>query len=367
MARDYYEVLGVARSATAQEIKKSYRQLALKYHPDRNPDDPEAEKKFKEAAEAYEVLSDEEKRKIYDQFGHDGLRGQGFDPNFTDFSDIFRHFSDIFGGGFGGQGGGRGGLRRGADLEVHVVLDFMEAAHGVTKDLAITRHVHCATCDGRGLKQGASKKSCGTCGGRGQVVQQAGFMRIATTCPSCRGQGQTIAPADRCGTCSGSGLVREKGEAKVTVPPGIDSGTRIRYTGKGEAGDPGAPPGDLYVVIEVRDHERFRREGQETFVQVDVPFPTMVLGGTIQVPTVHGAEPLEVPAGTPSGKLFELRGKGLDDPRGHRPRGTHHVMTVVSVPKSVSEEEAELLRKLAELRGEEVPEEKGFFGKLFGR
>jgi molecular chaperone DnaJ len=367
VARDYYEVLGVAKSATGQEIKKAYRKLAMEFHPDRNPNNPEAEKRFKEAAEAYDVLSDDSKRATYDQYGHDGLKGQGFDPGFTDFSDIFQHFSDIFGGGgFGGGRGGRSGARRGADLETHLTIDFLEAAHGISRDVPLTRHVHCGTCDGNGLKPGAARKPCGTCAGRGQVVQQAGFMRIATTCPSCRGAGQTIAPADRCGTCNGSGLTRERSEAKVTVPGGIESGTRIRYVGKGEVGDPGAPPGDLYVVVEVREHERFKRDGQETWVQVPVPFPTMVLGGTVTVPTVHGEESLEIPAGTPSGKVFELRGKGLDDPRGHRGRGSHHVQTVVDVPKKVSDDEAEVLRRFAALRGDVVAEEKGFWGRIFG-
>jgi molecular chaperone DnaJ len=368
VARDYYEVLGVARGASKQEIKKAYRGLALQFHPDRNPDDPEAEKKFKEASEAYEVLSDDEKRRIYDQFGHDGLKGRGFDPGFTDFSDIFSAFSDIFGGAFGGfDGGGRGGprVRRGNDLEVGVVISFMEAAHGTTKSVPVTRHVHCGTCDGNGLKAGARPSTCGTCGGRGQVVQQHGFMRIATTCPTCRGQGSSIAAADRCGDCGGAGLVREKAEEKIKIPAGIEAGIRIRHMGKGEAGDPGAPPGDLYVVVDVEPHEHFKREGQETFVQVPVSYSKMALGGDIVVPTVHGEETLHVPAGTPSGKVFELRGKGLDDPRGHRPRGGHHVMCVVDVPKKLTAEQEALLRKLAELDGAEV-DEKGFWGKIFG-
>ena len=367
MPRDYYVVLSVEKSASKQEIKKAYRKLALENHPDRNPDDKDAEARFKEASEAYEVLSNDDKRAIYDQYGHDGLKGQGFDPGFTDFSDIFSAFGDIF-GGFGGRrgGGGRGGrgLRRGSDLEVRTVIPFMEAAHGVTKSIPITRHVHCDTCDGKGLKDGAQPKVCGTCAGRGQVVQQHGFMRIATTCPACRGEGRSVAREDRCGDCSGSGLQREQGEIKATIPAGIDSGTRIRYTGKGEAGDAGAPPGDLYVVIEVEPHEMFKREGQETWVQMPVPYPTMVLGGEIIVPSVHGEETLKIPAGTPSGKVFELRGKGLDDPRGHRGRGTHHVLCVVDVPKQVDGEQEELIRSLAKLHGDAV-KEKGWWDKLF--
>ncbi len=371
MARDYYEVLGVSKSATAQEVKKAYRKLAMKFHPDRNPDDPSAEVKFKEASEAYEVLSDDEKRRIYDQFGHDGLKGRGFDPNFTDFGDIFSAFSDIFGGfGFsGGRGGGRRGgggrARRGADLELLLQVDFMDAALGTEEDVPISRHVHCETCTGSGLKPGASPKGCGTCGGRGQVIQQQGFLRISTSCPVCRGQGKTVAPEDRCATCSGSGRVRETDDATIRVPGGIESGTRIRYVGKGEVGDPGAPPGDLYVVVEVMPHDLFKREGRESYCQVSVPYTKMVLGGEVTVPTVHGEETLKVPAGTESGKVFTLRGKGLDDPRGHRGRGNHHVQAVVGVPKNVSAEQEKLLRQLADLQGDNVSD-KGLWKKLWG-
>lgn len=368
MARDYYEVLGVARSASPQDIKKAYRALAMKFHPDRNPGDAEAEASFKEASEAYEILSDEEKRRTYDQFGHDGLKGRGFDPGFTDFHDIFSAFSDIFGGfGFGGQRGGGGGrgLRRGPDLELVLPVSFMDAALGTETTVPITRDVHCGTCDGRGLKAGRTADKCGTCAGRGQVIQQQGFMRISMVCPTCRGEGTSIKPDDRCTACNGSGRQREKDEAKVRVPAGIESGTRIRYVGRGGAGDPGAPPGDLYVVIDVKQHDTFRRDGQDTIVQLQVPYAKMVLGGPITVPTVRGEEELNVPAGTESGKVFTLRGKGLDDPRGHRARGNHHVQTVVAVPKNVSPEEAELLRKLAEVQGETVAE-KGWWQKMFG-
>lgn len=370
MARDYYEVLGVAKSASEQEIKKAYRKLALQFHPDRNPGDAEAEGKFKEASEAYEVLSDEEKRRTYDQFGHDGLKRQGFDPGFTDFGDIFSAFGDIFSNfGFGGGGGGRtrGGrqVRPGADLQLTLPVEFMEAALGGEKTVPITRHVHCGTCHGEGLKPGKKPDTCGTCQGRGQVIQQQGFMRISTVCPVCRGQGKSIKPDDRCGSCQGSGRTRETEQMKVRVPPGIDSGVSIRYVGKGEVGDPGAPPGDLYVVIDVQQHELFRREGTDTYCQINVPYPTMVLGGEIKVPTLRGDETLAIPAGTESGKLFTLRGKGTDDPRGHRPRGNHHVQTIVDVPKKVNEEEEELLRRLAGLHGEPVAQ-KGWWQKMFG-
>ncbi len=369
MARDYYEVLGVPRDVSKADLKKAYRKLAMQFHPDRNPDDPEAEARFKEASEAYEVLNDDEKRRVYDQFGHEGLKGRGFDPGFTDFTDIFSAFSDIFGGfGFGGARGRGPGerLRRGADLELRMAVDFMDAALGAERDVPITRHVLCGTCDGKGLKPGRSAATCGTCAGRGQVIQQQGFLRIATTCPACRGQGQTIRPEDRCSDCHGSGRQRQTEEMRIKVPAGIESGTRIRYVGKGEAGDPGAPPGDLYLLIEVQPHEVFKRDGRDTLTTVTVPYAKMVLGGSITVPTVHGETQLDVPAGTESGKVFTLRGQGLDDPRGHRPRGHHHVQAVVGVPKSVGAEEEKLLRRLAEIQGDDVAE-RGLWGKLFGR
>lgn len=371
MARDYYEILGVPRTATKDEVKKSFRKLAMLYHPDKNPGNAEAEAKFKEASEAYDVLFDEEKRKVYDQYGHDGLKGRGADPNFTDFNDIFSAFSDIFQGfDFGGRGGGGGrgarpGKRRGDDLELHLPVSFMDAAKGKETSAPVTRHEHCGTCEGSGLKPGRQPQTCGTCAGRGQVIQQQGFLRISTACPACRGAGQSIRQEDRCGACNGSGRLRKADEAKIRIPPGIESGTRIRYVGKGDAGDPGAPAGDLYVVIDVQPHEVFKRDGRETWCSVHVPYAKMVLGGDLTVPTVHGAEKLTVPAGTESGKVIVLRGKGLDDPRGHRARGDHHVQLLVGVPKTISAEEEKLLRKLAELQGEEVAE-KGLWSKLFG-
>lgn len=364
VARDYYEVLGVAKSATKQELKKAYRKLAMQFHPDRNPDDPEAEGKFKECSEAYEILNDDEKRRIYDQFGHDGLKGRGFEPNFTDFSDIFSAFGDIFGFG-GGRGGGRRGPRRGADLELQVQLDFMEAALGVSKEVQITRHAHCNKCNGEGLKPGTRPNNCGTCGGSGQVIQQQGFLRISTVCPVCRGQGKTIRPEDRCGDCSGTGKVRENDDITVKVPAGIEPGMQIRYVGKGEAGDPGAPPGNLFVTIDIMPHELFKREGGETYCHLTVPYPIMALGGEITVPTVHGEEPLAIPAGSESGKVFVLRGKGLEQVRRRGPRGNHHVQVVVQVPTTVSPEEEALLRQLAVIQGSEIAE-KGLWKKLFG-
>jgi len=367
--RDYYEVLGVEKDSTAQEVKKAYRQAALKYHPDRNPDDPSAEDKFKEVSEAYEVLSNEDKRRIYDQFGHDGLRGRGYEPNFTDIGDIFSAFGDIFGFGdlfgMGGRGRGRRGPRPGADLEVRVRVDFMEAAHGTKKEIDFLRHVHCEACEGKGLKAGASPQSCGTCGGAGQVIQASGLLRIRTTCPSCRGQGEVVDPSDRCPDCRGSGRTRRHESLIVTVPAGVDSGMQIRLLGKGESGDPGAPPGNLYATIEVEPHEVFTRKGSETFCEIPVPYPLVVLGGEITVPTVDGEEALEIPAGTPSGRVFTLRNKGIVRVNRRGQRGNHHIQIVVEVPKRVTPEEEELLRQLAELQGSGV-QEKGFWRKLFG-
>lgn len=371
MARDYYEVLGVSKDSDPKEIKKAYRKKAMQYHPDRNPDDPEAEGKFKEASEAYDVLSDDQKRRIYDAHGHAGLQGRGFDPNFTDLGDIASAFGDMFGdlfgfgrGGGGGRRGQRGG-RRGADIEVQLTLDFMEAAHGVEPELDITRRVLCEGCDGGGLKEGRSPKTCSTCAGRGEVIQAQGFLRVRTHCPACHGRGQSIAREDRCETCNGEGRTREKGKVRVKVPAGIDHGQTLRVAGKGEAGDPGAPSGHLHVLILVREHEVFKRQGANTFVSIDVPYPVMVLGGSITVPTVHGEEHLEIPSGTASGKVFTLQGKGLERVNGRGPRGDHAVQAVVEVPKKVSGELEDLIRSQAELQGGGV-QEKGFWKKLFG-
>lgn len=370
MARDYYEILGVSRDVSAKDLKKAYRKLALQYHPDRNPDDPDAEERFKEASEAYEVLSNDEKRQIYDRFGHDGLRGRGYEPNFTDAGDIFSAFGDLFsafGFGFGGGGGGgrRRGPRRGADLEYPLRITFLEAAHGVRKDIDVSRHVHCDTCEGKGLKDGASPKTCQTCGGAGQVIQQQGFLQIRISCPTCGGKGQSVAAEDRCDDCRGTGRQRSSEKLSVTIPAGVDTGMQLRLVGKGEVGDPGAPPGNLFVTIQVEPHEVFKRDGPHTYVSIPVPYPVMVLGGEITVPTIDGEESLHVPGGSESGKVFTLNRKGIPRVNGRGPRGDHHVQVVVDVPKEVTEEEKELLRKLAELHDTQV-QEKGFWKWLFG-
>ena len=368
MPRDYYEVLGVGKDADEATLKKAYRKLALQFHPDRNPDDASAEGKFKEASEAYEVLSDGEKRRIYDQFGHDGLKGRGFEPNFTDVGDIFSAFADMFGFGDIFGGGGRGGgrrVRRGADLEYPLSLEFLEAAHGCAKRIEVQRSTHCGLCKGSGMKAGKERKSCGTCAGRGQVIQQQGFLRIRTTCPACRGAGELVNPEDTCGECSGSGRVRTIEELDVTMPAGVDDGMQLRLVGKGEVGDPGAPVGNLFVTVRIVEHEVFRRDGIQTYCSIPVPYPVMALGGEITIPTIDGEESLTIPPGSESGRVFTLNRKGIVRVSGRGPRGNHHVQVVVDVPTSISAEEEDLLRQLAELQGSGV-QEKGFWRKLFG-
>jgi molecular chaperone DnaJ len=372
VARDYYEVLGVPRDADGATIKKAYKAAAKKFHPDLNRDKPEAELLFKEAAEAYDVLSTEEKRRIYDQFGHEGLRGRGFDPNFTDLGDILSAFGDLFGGGFAdffGGGGGRGRgrqVRRGADLEYPMRLDFMEAALGVAKTFEVPHHIHCGTCNGSGLVEGAKPKSCSTCGGAGQVIQAQGFLRIRTVCPACRGQGQGVDPKDQCASCRGSGRVREVSEIQVKIPAGAYAGLQIRLANKGEAGDPGAPPGDLYITLDVEAHEFFRRDGADVYVTIPVPYPVMCLGGEIEVPTVHGVEKLAIEPGTESGHVAVMSGRGVDQLRARGTRGDEHVRLMVDVPKRLTDEEIELLKQLAHLREVAVGDgDKGFWKGLF--
>lgn len=371
--RDYYEVLGVAKDADATTIKKAYRKKALKFHPDRNPDNPEAEAKFKEASEAYSVLSDEQKRATYDRFGHAGLRGAGQNPGFQDSDEIFRHFSDLFGDLFGfGGGGGRGGGgrrgRQGSDLQYRLQVDFLEAIHGVSKEIEIPRAVHCEPCDGSGAKPGSTPQKCTTCNGMGEVIQQQMFLRMRTTCPACHGQGTVI--VDKCDSCNGNGRVRESHTLKVDVPAGVYSGLRLRLTGKGDEGTPGAPPGDLYVVLDVKEHDFFKRDGDDIYCTVPISYPKACLGATVKVPTVSNleGEELEIPRGTPSGKVLTLRGKGAPRLGGRRGHGDHHVQVVVSVPTKLNAEEEELIRRLAGLQDEKVKgNEKGFLREFWDR
>lgn len=358
--RDYYQVLNVSRDASESELKKAYRQLALKYHPDKNPGDHAAEDKFKEAAEAYEVLKDPEKRKIYDQFGHEGLKGRGF-SGFQGFEDIFSSFGDVFQDFFGG-GGGRG-QQTGADLRLDVNISFTEAAYGIERKVDITKHCNCKTCNGSGAKPGTSPKVCSTCRGTGQVVRSQGFFSMASPCHACQGQGQVI--EHRCSDCHGEGRVPEKKTINVTVPPGVDDGSRLRLRGEGEAGPSGAPPGDLYVFIHVEAHDLFHREGYDIFCRLNLSFSQAALGAEIEVPLLDDkTKIITVKAGTQSGEMMRIMGAGIPNVRGHG-RGDQIIQMTVETPKKLSKRQKELFHELAEIDGNPIKEPlKGFFQKL---
>ncbi|MCS7304934.1 MAG: molecular chaperone DnaJ [Thermoguttaceae bacterium] len=367
--RDYYEVLGVPRNATREEIARAYRQLALKYHPDRNPNNPEAVEKFKEASEAFEVLHDPEKRQIYDRYGHAGLEGGGYVREFRDVEDIFEAFSDIFAdsifGDLFGTFATRRGRRRaqpGADVRCDVKIDLVEAARGVSKTIRFHRREFCPRCSGSGAKPGTRPESCRYCGGRGHIVQRAGFISIQTTCPSCRGAGSVV--RELCPECRGEGTVLRQVERQVHIPAGVDNDTRLRLEGEGDVSLQGGPPGDCYVFISVQEHPFFRREGQHLICQVPISYTQAVLGATIQVPTLEGNEQLEIPPGTHSGQVFRLRGRGMPDPR-YRGRGDLLVEVVIEVPKRLSPEHERLLRELAKIEQAEVmPRRKSFLEML---
>jgi molecular chaperone DnaJ len=360
--RDYYEVLGVPKTATLDEVKKAYRKLAVKYHPDKNPGDAEAEEKFKEAAEAYGVLSDEEKRARYDRYGHQGMSGMGgFDPNqFADFGDIL---GDLFGfGDFFGTRGRRGTRpARGNDLRYDMQLDFMDAAFGKDVTINVPRVITCITCTGTGAKPGTQPVSCTGCGGRGQIRYSQGFFAVSRTCPQCGGAGKVI--KDPCVTCAGAGRVREEKKISVKIPAGVDDGSRLRVAGEGEAGYNGGPAGDLYVFISVREHAKFQRRDYDIHAEQAVSYTQAALGGDLKVQTIDGEEPLKIPAGTQPNQVFRLRNKGVPFIDGSG-RGDHYVHVAVRIPQSLNAEQRELLEKLAELEGEEPPEEKGVFDKV---
>jgi molecular chaperone DnaJ len=362
--RDYYEVLGVARDATVKQITEAYRKLALANHPDRNPGDAQAETRFKEAAEAFEVLGDEEKRHRYDRYGHQGLSGTGF-HEFTDVNDIFDAFGDIFGGGlFGDLFGGRRrrGPARGNDLRCDLEIDLFDAARGATHNLEFQRHEFCGDCGGSGAKSGTKPETCRYCGGRGQVIQSQGFFRVQSTCPSCQGAGSKI--TQPCGKCRGTGRVAATRRIDVRIPPGVDTGMRLCLRGEGEVGQPGGPRGDLYCYVHVADHPLFERQGSTILCRVPITFPQAALGGEIEVPTLDGREHLTIAAGTQTGERIRLRGKGMPNPRGGG-RGDQFVEVFVETPHELTKRQEELLRELAELDQQNVsPHRKTFFEKL---
>lgn len=346
--RDYYDVLGVSKSASKDEIKKAYRRLAMKHHPDRNTDDAEAGTKFKEAKEAYEVLSNDERRATYDQFGHDGLRsaGAGGQGGFSaeGFGDIFGDvFGDIFGGG--GRRGGGSQVFRGADIGYELKLDLETAVAGSDSTIEVPTQVTCETCDGSGAKKGTEPSTCSTCGGVGQVRMQQGFFSIQQTCPTCKGAGTTI--DDPCGSCHGRGRVQKTKTLSVKIPAGVDDGDRIRLSGEGEAGRNGGPAGDLYVEIRLKRHKIFQRDGADLSCEVPVSFATAALGGEIELPTLDGHVSLKVPAGTQSGKVFRLRGKGVTTVRDPR-KGDLFARLSVETPVNLTDKQKELLRQFDE-------------------
>jgi molecular chaperone DnaJ len=360
---DYYETLGISRSASEDEIKKAYRKLALKFHPDRNPGDKAAEERFKEASEAYQVLSDAERRAQYDRFGHAafGDMGAGGFDFASGFEDLF---SDVFGDFFGApRGGGRRRRgRRGQDLRYDLAISFEEAAFGCEKSLKVPRLSTCEACGGKGAEHASGVQKCSSCGGSGQTSFQQGFFRIAKTCGTCNGQGSVI--TEPCDACRGMGTVRKVRTRTVKVPAGVDTGSRLMLRNEGEAGAGGGPAGDLYVVIQVQDHPLFTREGSTIICEIPLSFPQASLGANIEVPTLTGKVHRKVPAGTQAGAIFRLRGKGLPDPAGYG-RGDQLVRIVVETPRNLTQRQRELLEEFARISGDGVsPASKGFFDKV---
>lgn len=367
--RDYYEALGVARDASDDDIKKAYRKMAMKYHPDRNPDSKDAEEKFKEIKEAYEVLSDDQKRGAYDRYGHAGVdqsHGPGGGAGFGDFGDAFGGiFDEIFGGRGGGGGGGGQRVYRGADLRYNMEISLEEAARGVEKTIRIPVTESCETCHGSGAKPGTQPKTCGTCGGAGQVRIQQGFFSVQQTCPKCHGSGRVV--TDPCATCHGAGRVKKQKTLEVKVPAGIDEGMRLRHGGFGEAGVNGGPAGDLYVEIHIKRHPVFEREGDDLHCEMPISFTTAALGGEIDIPTLDGAATIKIPAETQTGKVFRLRGKGIKNLRSHM-TGDLHCHVVVETPVKLTDRQRELLREFDTINRSEGdrqnPRAKGWMDKV---
>lgn len=362
--RDYYEVLQVAKTVTTDELKASYRKLAMRYHPDRNPGDADAEAKFKEATEAFEVLSDGEKRQRYDRYGHDGLQGMGNGSGgvSVDLSDLL---GDLFGGFFGGGGGGRrSGPQPGRDVQIILDIDLAEAARGVTKKVKVEREDHCGTCHGTGSKGGTKPTPCKRCGGQGVVIVQQMFIRMQQACRACNGTGQVI--TDPCGGCRGAGKVVGRHEVEVKVTPGVDTGDRIRYAGMGDAGDAGAPRGNLEFAIRVKEHKFFQRDGQNLICQWPITFAQAALGGPVEITTLVGEKVKhDLPRGIQTHEVLRLAGYGMPGRRGG-PRGDMLVQVVVDTPQTLTPEQEQLFRRLAELEHTQVssPGKKSFFSKL---
>lgn len=369
---DYYGVLGVSRGASAEDIKRAYRKMAMTHHPDRNPGDKEAEKKFKQCAEAYEVLSDVEKRRMYDQYGRAGLRGSAVhDFSTTDAGDIFDMFRDVFNGGgggggfddfFGGVSHGAHGPARGHSLRAVVQISLKEVAAGAKRTLEVKRLEPCKTCKGTGAKPGTSPVMCPTCHGQGRVQRGGGFFRMISDCPACHGAGKVI--KEPCGQCHGHGRVDQHKTIEVTIPAGVHAGQQIRLADQGDTGEPGGRRGDLYVVIDVADDPIFHRDGDNLFVQVPISFAQAALGGEIQAPTLTGRHAMKLKAGTQSGEVLTLSGKGLPDVRGYH-HGDLLVQVIVEVPRKLSSQQKELLQKYAETEGiAQMPSRQNFFEKL---
>jgi len=372
--RDYYEVLGVARDASADDIKRAYRRAAMKHHPDRNPGDAEAEKAFKAAAEAYEVLSDHDKRARYDRFGHEGLRGTaGHDFSHMDAGDIFSMFEDIFGGMMGGGGRGRrrtrSGAARGYDLQTEVAISLEDVLHGVDKQITFPRKDLCDRCGGKGAEPGTDMMACVTCAGQGQVQQQGfgGMFRMVTACPACQGSGQTFEKP--CRKCRGEGLTTAERTLTVKIPAGVHDGQAVRVAGEGEPGQTGpggtrGPRGDLHVVVRVEEHELFVREHDHLILRLPITFTQAALGDEIRVPTLNGDDALKIKPGTQHGDLFRVKGKGLPSLRSER-RGDLIVVTTVEVPTRLSDRQKDLLREFAETEGNHRSEEsRGIWDKI---
>ncbi len=360
--RDYYEVLGVSRDADLAAIKKAYRNLAVRNHPDRNPDDPEAEERFKEAAEAYQVLSTADQRQRYDAYGHAGMGGAGFggiNPDaFTDFNDVL---GNIFADFFGGRQSSPGGARRGDDLRYDMEIDFQEAVFGLETHVKVPRTESCQTCGGNGAASSEDISTCSTCGGAGQVRYSQGFFSVSRTCPTCRGLGQQV--RHPCADCQGQGRVRNERKLKVRIPAGVDTGARLRLSGEGEGGSRGGPPGDLYVVLHVREHADFQRDGEDIHCLVPITFSQAALGATISVATVHGEHDLEIASATQSGARFRLKGQGV--PRlGRRGKGDQVVMVHVETHRRLSKQARKLLEELAIEEGASVRSGQGLFERV---